>query len=260
LEYTSCDILCAKEIENVIQFEDPSTVSAVLGEPISHSNYVAVPPPEYWPLVRSICDKYGVLLINDEVITGFGRTGKWFGCMHFDSKPDIISFAKGITSGYIPMGGAITTRDIATKFDRDSPLANMATWGGNPVSSAGALANIDIIEQENLVENAEEMGKYMIQGLQDQLADSPLVGDIRGIGLMICIELVADKATKHQFKPEQNVPDAIVDQMYREGLLFRVFGTNMVFTPPLCIGKNDIDQIIAACSRIISNIAKKQGY
>ncbi len=260
LTYPDCGILCAKEIENVIQFEDPMTVSAVLGEPISHSNYVALPPPEYWPMVRSICDKYGVLLINDEVITGFGRTGKWFGCMQYDIQPDMITFAKGITSGYIPMGGVITTNEIASKFDNETTVMNMSTWGGNPVSAAGALANLAIIERENLVENSAEMGKYMLDGMRDRLLSSPIVGDIRGIGLMICVELVADKKTKAFFKPEQNVTNRIFDEMYTEGLLFRVFGSNIIFTPALSIGKSDIDEIITILSKIINTITKDLGY
>lgn len=260
LEYPSCDLRCAKEIENIIQFEDPMTVSAVLGEPVSHSNYVAIPPPEYWPMVRSICDKYGVLLINDEVITGFGRTGKWFGSMHYNSQPDIMTFAKGVTSGYIPMGGAITTPEIASKFDGDSWFMGLSTWGGNPASSAGALANIDIMERENLVENSAKIGKYMLEGLKDRLLNSPIVGDIRGLGLMLCVELVADKKTKAHFKPEQKVNDMIQDEMEKEGLLSRLFETNMVFSPPLCLSKDDVDEIVAILGKITSEVAKGLGY
>lgn len=259
LEYPSCDLLCAKEIENVIQFEDPMTVSAVLGEPVSHSSNVAIPPPEYWPMVRAICSRYGVLLINDEVITGFGRTGKWFGSMHYDYQPDIIDFAKGVTSGYIPMGGAITTPEIANKFD-DSPFMGLSTWGGNPPSSAAALTNIAIMERENLVENAAKIGKYMLEALKDRLSNSPIVGDIRGLGLMLCVELVADKKTKAFFKPEQNVADRIQDQMEKEGLLSRLFATNIVFSPPLCLSKDDVDEIVTIVGRITDEVTKSLGY
>jgi adenosylmethionine-8-amino-7-oxononanoate aminotransferase len=260
LEYPSCNLLCAREIENVIQFEDPISVSAVLGEPISHSSFVAVPPPEYWPMVRSICDKYGVLLISDEVITGFGRTGKWFGSMHWDYQPDIMDFAKAITSGYIPMGGAIVTPEIASKFDGGVTFGSLPTWGGNPASSAGALANLAIMERENLVENSAKMGKYMLDGFNDRFLNSPIVGDIRGIGLMLCIELVADKETKALFKPEQNVNNMIQDRMEQEGLLSRLFETNIVFSPPLTITKSDIDEIIAILGRVISGVAEELGY
>lgn len=259
LEYPSCNLLCAKEIENVINFEGPMTVSAVLGEPVSHSSMVAVPPPEYWPMVRSICNKYGVLLINDEVITGFGRTGKWFGSMHYDYQPDIIDFAKGVTSGYIPMGGAISTPEIAKKFE-DTPFWGLSTWGGNPASSAAALVNIDIIERENLVENAAKIGKYMLEELKDRFSNSPIVGDIRGLGLMLCVELVADKKTKAQFKPEQDVANMLQDLMEKEGLLARLFETNLVFSPPLCLSKDDVDEIVAIVGRITDEVAKNLGY
>ena len=259
LEYPSCNLQCAKEIENIIQFEDPMTVSAVLGEPVSHSNFVAIPPPEYWPMVRAICDKYGVLLINDEVITGFGRTGKWFGSMHYNSQPDIMTFAKGVTSGYIPMGGAITTPEIASKFD-ESPFLGLSTWGGNPASCAGALANIAIMERENLVENAAKIGKYMLEALKDRLSNSPIVGDIRGLGLMLCVELVADKKTKARFKPEQKVNDMLQDRMEKEGLLSRLFETVMLFTPPLCISKADVDEIVVILGKVTSEVAKGLSY
>jgi len=260
LAYPSCDLLCAKEIENVIKFEEPTTVSAMLGEPISHSSYVAVPPPEYWPMVRSICSKYGVLLINDEVITGFGRTGKWFGSMNWDYQPDILDFAKAITSGYIPMGGAIAPPEIASKFEGDVPFGNIPTWGGNPAAAAGALANIAIIERENLVENSAKMGEYMLEGFRDRFLGVPIVGDIRGIGLMLCIELVADKKTKALFKPKQHVNAMIQDRMEEEGLLSRLFETNIIFTPPLIITKSDIDEIINILDRVISAVVKELGY
>ena len=259
LEYPSCDLLCAREIENHITFEDPLTFSAVIGESISHSSYVCPPPPEYWPMVRSICDKYGVLLIDDEVITGFGRTGKWFGCMHYDYVPDILDFAKGITSGYIPCGGAITSPKIAKKFEGSVPFTNFPTWGGNPVSSAGALANIAIIERENLVENSAKMGKRLLDGLKG-LLKYPIVGDIRGIGLMCCIELVADKKTKAFFKPEQNVTERVFTKMEEKGLLAREFGTNVLLTPPLNITAPDIDKIVDIMDRVVSELVKELGY
>lgn len=259
LEYPGCDLLCAREIENVIQFEQPITVSAVLGEAISHSSNVCPPPPEYWPMVRSICDKYGVILIDDEVIVGFGRTGKWFGCMHYDYVPDILVFAKGITSGYIPLGGAITTSKVASKFEGSVPFASFPTWGGNPVSAAGALANIAIIERENLVEKSAKMGKYLLEELQT-LLNYPTVGDVRGIGLMCAVELVADKKTKAFFKPDQNVSGRILDKMQRERLLCRQLGTNILLTPPLNITKNDIDEITVIIQKVVGEITKELGY
>jgi len=210
-------------------------------------------------MVRSICDKYGVLLIDDEVVVGFGRTGKWFGCMHYDYVPDILSFAKGVTSGYIPLGGAITTSKVASKFEGSTPFASFPTWGGNPVSSAGALANIAIIERENLVENSAKMGRYLLQGLQ-VLLSYPIVGDVRGIGLMCAVELVADKKTKAFFEPQKNVPGKILAKMQGERLLCRLLGTNILLTPPLNITQNDINEIITIIEKVVSEITKELGY
>lgn len=256
LEYPSCNLLCAREIENVIRFEDPITVSAVLGESISHSSYVCPPPPEYWPMVRSICDKYGVLLIDDEVITGFGRTGKWFGCMHYDYAPDILTFAKAVTSGYIPLGGAIATSKVAGKFKGSIPFTNIPTWGGNPVSAAGALANIAIMERENLVENSAKMGKYMLERLKD-LVKYSIVGDVRGIGLMCAVELVANKKMKAFFKPELDIHGRVFSKMEKRGLLCREFETTIILTPPLCITKSDIDEIVSIVEKVVSEISKE---
>jgi adenosylmethionine-8-amino-7-oxononanoate aminotransferase len=258
LSYPSCDLQCAIEIDRVIQHERPENVSAVLGEPISHSYFVTVPPPEYWPMVRSICDKYGIFLINDEVITGFGRTGKWFACEHWDYVPDIIAFAKGISSGYIPIAGAITKAEIAAKVESGSTgcLASLPTWGGNPVSSAGALANIRILERDNLIQNSAEMGKYFLSSLRDRFAKHPKVGDIRGLGLMVGVEMVADKGTKAMFDPSVNFVYRAFEKLEDEGLLARDFESTIIFTPSLCVNKKEIDEIVLRLGRAVDKLSK----
>lgn len=262
LSYPSCDLQCAREIERVIINESPVTISAVVGDTVSHSCGVVVPPPEYWPMVRSICDKYGVLLINDEVVVGFGRTGKWFCCEHWDYVPDIICFAKGITSGYIPMGGAITSSRVAAKIESgpDVGFMNLPTWGGNPNSARGALANLAIIEREKLVENSAKMGEYLLEGFKDRLAENPIVGDIRGIGLMHGIEMVADKKTKAPFPPEVSIFNRVYKKMEEEGIIARDFESTIVLTPPLCVTRNDADEIIDIMYRVVSGLAKDLGY
>ena len=262
LSYPTCELQCAKEIERVIVNEGPENISAVLGEPISHSNFVAIPPNEYWPLVRSICDKYGVLLINDEVITGFGRTGKWFACQHWDYSPDIICFAKGMSSGYIPAAGAITTAKIAEKVESGPfmGLVSFPTWGGNPVSSAGALANIAVIERENLVDNSARMGKYLLEGFKDRFSQRTIVGDIRGLGLLVGIELVADRKTKAYFDSKLNMVYRLFEKMESKGLLTRDFESTIILTPPLCITKSDLDEMIDILDDVISEVAKELGY
>ncbi|MDD5510348.1 MAG: aspartate aminotransferase family protein [Dehalococcoidales bacterium] len=262
LRYPHCDLQCAREIERVIVNESPDNISAVLGEPISHSCYVAVPPPEYWPMVRSICDKYGVLLVNDCVLTGFGRTGKWFACEHWDYVPDVICFAKGITSGYTPAGGAITTSEIAEKVESGPHigLVNINTWGGNAPSAAGALANIAILEREQLIENSAKMGEYLLEGLRDRLLKYPIVGDVRGMGLMVGIETVADRKTKAFFEPEVKIVDRTFKKLEDNGLLCREFESTILLTPPLCISKSDIDEIITILDKIIAELALDLGY
>jgi adenosylmethionine-8-amino-7-oxononanoate aminotransferase len=259
LSYPSCELQCAREIERVIVNESPENISAVLGEPVSHSCYISVPPPEYWPMVRSICDKYGVLLINDEVITGIGRTGKWFASQHWDYLPDIITFAKGITSGYIPCAGAITTQKIANTVE-SGPFeffVNFSTWGGNANVATGALENLAIIERENLVENSAKMGQYMLEGFKDRLYRYPIVGDIRGLGLLVGIEIVANKKTKGFFPPEANYYNRALDKMEGNGLLAREFEQTFLFTPPLCITKSDVDEIIHIMDKVIGELARE---
>jgi len=262
LTYPDCGIQCAKEIERVIENEGDQTISAVVGDTVSHSNGCVVPPLEYWPMVRDICNRHGVLLINDEVITGFGRTGKWFCCEHWDYLPDVIAFAKGITSGYIPCGGAITTPEIAAKVESgtDIGLVSFPTWGGNPDSAAGALANIAIIERERLVENSAKMGKYILEGFKDRLYRHPIVGDIRGIGLLLGVEMVADKKTKASFPPEVCIFDRTYQKLEENGILARDFESTLVLTPPLCLTKDDADEIIDKIDRVVGGLAKDLGY
>jgi len=262
LTYPDCGIQCAQEIERVIVNEGELTVSAVVGDTVSHSNGCIVPPPEYWPMVRDICNRHGVLLINDEVVVGFGRTGKWFCCEHWDYLPDVIAFAKGITSGYITCGGAMTTPEIAAKVESgtDIGLVHFPTWGGNPDSAAGALANLAIIEREKLVENSAKMGKYILEGFKDRLYRYPIVGDIRGIGLFLGVEMVADKKTKAAFPPEVHIFDRAYQKLEENGMLARDFEATIILTPPLCLTKDDADEIIDRMDRVVGGLAKDLGY
>lgn len=258
LTYPACDLRCAREIESLIRFEGPHTVSAVIAEPISHSCFVAVPPPDYWPLVRSICDEYGILLIADEVITGIGRTGKWFAISHWDVVPDILTMSKGLTSGYIPAAATIARAHVSEAFmgGDDTPFYQIATWGGSPVAAAGALANLAIIEREKLVENSASMGRLLLEGLES-LRAYPIVGDVRGLGLCACVELVANKKTKAGFAPELAVIDKIYEGMEEEGLLAREFGSNILLTPPLPISRDEVEETVTILDRVIGRIAKE---
>ena len=259
LEYPACNLRCAKEIEKAIQFQNPETVAAVFAQPVTATT-AAWPPPEYWPMVRSICDKYGVLLWVDEVVQGFGRSGKMFAMEHFGVVPDIMVMGKALTSGYISQGAAVATKEVAKKFEGgpEEQLQHSYTFEGHAVACAVGLANIEIIEKEKLVERSATMGKYLFDQLQS-LWRHPIVGDIRGgHGLMAVIELVKDKKTKGKFSSEE---DATVKRMLRVKLsqagLWGEFRTLLPILPPLIITKDEIDRIVSTMDKVIGEIGKE---
>ncbi len=248
------DLQCAKELEIAIQHEGPSTVAAFIGEPISAASGIHVPHPEYWPTIREICDKYGVIMICDEVITGFGRTGKMFATEQWGIKPDIFTVAKALTSGYIPIGAAIASKKVSEAFmGDDSQFRHLITFGGNPVACAAALANLDIMEGEGMVENSAEMGTYMYEQLQT-LYEHPIVGDVRGgMGLLCAVELVKDRDTKESFPAEAKLADKIAPLMNEHNLLGRP-GNSIYLAPPLCITKDEVDHVVSQVESVITKL------
>src|SRR3954453_5388381 len=194
-----CGLGAAEAVERAILAEGADTVAAGIAEPVMGAGGVIVPPDSYFPKLRQICDQYDVLLIADEVITGFGRTGRWFSLGHWDVEPDIVSFAKGVTSGYLPLGGNILSKrvhDAILNAPLDRRYMHAATYSGHPVCCAVGLRNVEIIDSEGLVDRAAVMGKRLLDNLKQELGDLPNVGDIRGLGMMCGIELVADRGTK----------------------------------------------------------------
>src|SRR5256714_3023461 len=188
----------AAAVEQAILREGPDTVAAVIAEPVMGAGGVIVPPPSYFPRLREIWDRHGVLLIADEVITGFGRTGKWFALGHWGVEPDLVSFAKGVTSGYLPLGGVIASRHVHEAIESapaDRKFMHAATYSGHPVCCAVGLRNVEIIETEGLAERAAVMGRRLLGGLEG-LRDLPVVGDVRGLGMIGGVELVTDRNTK----------------------------------------------------------------
>jgi adenosylmethionine-8-amino-7-oxononanoate aminotransferase len=258
LVYPNCDLLCARQVEWAIQREIPETVAAFMDVPIPASAHI--PPPEYWPMVRSICDKYGILLILDEVQSGFGRFGKMFACEHYNIVPDIMVLGKAITSGYVPMGAAIAREEIAEKFEGGpkEALKHSYTFEGSPVACAAALANIAIIEREKLVENSETMGKYLFERLQ-LLSKHNVVGEIRGgLGLNCEVELLKNRETKQQFSPEENkVIVGLLKQKLMGLGLFGSFANPIPIVPPLIITRNEIDEIVSKFDKAIAEIAEQ---
>src|SRR2546430_8311187 len=215
-----CGIGAAEAIEKAILTEGPETVGAVIAEPIMGAGGVIVPPESYFPKLRQICDQYDVLLIADEVITGFGRTGRWFALGHWGVEPDIVAFAKGVTSGYLPLGGIILSRGVhgaILSAPTDQRYMHAATYSGHPVCCAVGLRNVEIIEEENLVERSAEMGKRLLAALEE-LYNLPNVGEVRGIGMMCGVELVTDKSTK---EPALGLGVKISREALARGLLVR---------------------------------------
>ena len=246
LTYPHCDLACARDIERIIQFEDPEQISAFIGEPIQQGFGAYSPPKEYWSIVRELCDRYGILLIIDEVICGFGRTGRWFGIDHFNIQPDMITMAKGLTSGYVPLGAVGMTRDV---IDPIQTIQHLHTYGNHPVSCAAALKNIEIIEREQLVHQAAQMGAYFLERLRG-LDRHPTVGEVRGTGLWTAIDFTADKKTKSPFPSNRIL--RLIQRAKDKELIIKTMGQALEFAPPLIIAKEEIDQAVKILDEVIA--------
>ena len=257
LEGEAGDIMCAKWVEQEILFQGPETVAAVIGEPISSSNGVHIPSPKYWQLLREICDRHGVLLIMDEVINGFGRTGKWFATEHFGVVPDIMTMAKGLSSGYCPIAAAVVRPSVFEIFQNaDNTMNHLLTFGGQAVAAAAALKNIAIMRREGLVEHAAAVGPYLLDGLKSLVENHPTVGDARGLGLLCAIELVKDKETKEKWGMGSDFTRRVNDLVRERGFLARVWDVVHV-APPLVVTHAQIDTIVAILDESIG-IAERE--
>jgi adenosylmethionine-8-amino-7-oxononanoate aminotransferase len=245
----------ARALEEAILREGPDTVGAFIAEPVQGTGGVIVPPDDYFPRIRQICDQYEVLLIADEVITGFGRTGEWFGLNRWGIQPDIMSFAKGITSGYLPLGGIQISDRIRAAIE-SAPLnerwMHAYTYSGHPTCCAVALANLAILEKEKLVQNAAQMGKRLLDGLKALQEEFEVIGDVRGLGLMAAIEFTSDRATKAPANLGEKVRRAAVER----GLFTRAMGDNFMFSPPLSITAAEVDKILEIVGASIAAVTK----
>jgi putrescine aminotransferase len=261
-KYPDCEFECLKDVEEVIQDEGPETIAAFIAEPVIGSGGVIPPPPEYFPRLREICDKYNILLIMDEVITGFGRTGKMFAHEHWGGiRPDMVSLAKGISSGHIPLGACVMRSDIYDSIgenqDERMPIMHGFTYMNHPVACAAGLANIQVIEDEGLVEKAAQNGEYLMESLQG-LARYDSVGDVRGMGMLAAIELVSDKDTKMPIEPENSAPDFLTELCWQKGVYVRCSSIETVcIAPALIMEKQDIDRIVKTIDESIPEIEKQ---
>jgi len=257
----------ARELEETIVREGPDSVAAFIGEPIHGAGGVIYPTDDYWPRVREICTRHDVLLIADEIITGFGRTGRWFAMEHWNVKPDILSFAKGVTSGYLPLGGMMVNRTIKDVLDSVSPAdrwMHAATYSGHPTCCAVGLKNVEIIERENLCAASERMGKRLLQALQDAFGDHPNVGEVRGgKGLLAGLEIVEDRATKKNFPGDRKITARLQSEMMKRGVVTRTrasggphpaIGDCVCFAPPLVITPEEVDRLVGVARESVAAV------
>ncbi len=241
----------AKALEDKILELGAENVGAFIGEPIQGAGGVIVPPANYWPEIQRICKKYDLLIILDEVITGFGRTGNWFAAQTFDIEADMIPFAKGLSSGYLPIGGVAVSKRVADVLIEGGEFAHGYTYSGHPVAAAVAKANIDIIEREGMVDQVrDETGPYL-QAKLAELADHPLVGQVRGMAMVGALELVQDKASRTPFDKDVEIAAKARDNAIASGLMVRAVGDCLIMSPPLCITKAEIDELITLLSQAL---------
>ena len=252
----TCHRECITHVEQVIKFEGPENVAAIFLEGVTGTSGIIIPPDDYWPRMREIADKYDILLVDDEVMSGFGRTGKWFAVEHWDVVPDIMTVAKGITSGYLPLGAVIVSKTIADYFE-DRPLPMGLTYCGHPMSCAAAIATIQVYKEDKLIENAAAMGRILGEGLEELKAKHPSVGDVRYIGLFSVIELVKDRESKEPLapwnaKPEEMGVMAKVKPALMELGVYAFVKWNWIFVvPPLCITESELKEGLEVIDKVL---------
>src|ERR1700682_2184668 len=245
-------------LEQVVRKAGAQTVAAVVVEPVQGAGGVIVPPSEYFPLLRKLCDKYGLLLIADEVITGFGRTGRWFAMEHWNVQADLMIFAKGVTSGYLPLSGVMLTRSVHdTLKSVKRPFMHGFTYSGHPTSCAVALRNLRILEEEHLVERAAEKGAYLQERLQSMRAQE-IVGDVRGLGLVACFERVRDRATKESFDVAVGAARRVAIAALEQGVIVRPLGGDVLaMSRPFVISDDQIDRMVLVLDKAIARIERE---
>jgi taurine--2-oxoglutarate transaminase len=243
----TCHRECISHVEEIIQYEGPEHIAAIIMEGVTGSNGLIVPPDDYWPRIREICDKYGILLISDEVMSGWGRTGKWFAVDHWEVVPDIITTAKGLTSGYVPLGAVIVSDAIADYFE-DKMFWCGLTYSGHALACAAGVATLEVYEDEGLIENAAHLGIYLGERLERMKRDHSSVGDVRYIGLFSALEIVKNKQTKEPIDPLTDVAKFLKEN----GLFTFVFHNLLFVVPPLCINQSQLDEGLEIIERGLS--------
>jgi taurine--2-oxoglutarate transaminase len=253
MHYPDCNLFCLSALERQLELENPATVAAVVVEPVTGAAGGFPLPDGYLPRLQQLCDRHGILLIADEVITGFGRTGAWFGCDHEGVVPDMMVLAKGLTSGYVPMGAVLVHDRLAQHFEgRMLPLGS--TYAGHPLACAAALACLAEYDEQELIPHARRMGALLFERLQELAARHPCVGDVRGKGLLACLELVRDRATRAPLVPpntDSPLPLQIRRRAWAEGLHILARGSLLLLAPPLIVGPEHVDEALVKLDRVL---------
>ena len=251
---------CANALEALIQAEGPDTIAAFIGEPVLGTGGIVPPPAGYWDAIQEVLNRHDILLIADEVVTGFGRLGTMFGSDHYGLKPDLITIAKGLTSAYAPLSGSIVSdrmwKVLEQGTDENGPIGHGWTYSAHPICAAAGVANLKLIDDLNLVSNAAEVGRYLNASMKEALGDHPNVGDIRGEGLLCAVEYVADKADATPLDPAAKVGAAISAAMLERGVIARAMpqGDITGFAPPFCITRAEVDTVVAATADAVKTV------
>ncbi len=263
--YNSTTDQAIASLRQAIEESGPETVAAFFAEPIQGAGGVLIPPDDYFPRIRALCDDYGILFVADEVITGFGRTGKMFGIENWDVIPDVMTFAKGVTSGYFPLGGVVVSETIHNVFKEKSlgTLFHGFTYSGHPTGAAVALKNIEIMEQEQLVENSRLMGNRLLLGLKKVKESLEIVGDVRCVGLLGAVELVEEPVSNKRFAQDQHVTLKAIEALHERGVICRGVtydNTDIIcIAPPLIINQEQVDQLVEGVYEAILKVQQQLG-
>lgn len=251
---------CAAKLEEMILAEGPDTVAAFIGEPILGTGGIVPPPAGYWAAIQAVLKKYDILLVADEVVTGFGRLGTMFGSDHYGMEPDLITIAKGLTSAYAPLSGSIVSdrmwQVLVQGSDQLGPIGHGWTYSAHPICAAAGVANLKLIDELGLVQNAAETGAYFRKALADALADHPNVGEVRGDGLMAAVEFVEDKDNHRFFDPARKIGPAVSAALLELGVIGRAMpqGDILGFAPPLCLTQAEADTVVAAAAKAVAKV------
>ena len=248
---------CVRELESLIEREGAETIAAFIGEPVLGTGGIVPPPAGYWAAIQEVLKAHDILLIADEVVTGFGRLGSMFGSHHYGLEPDIITIAKGLTSAYAPLSGSIVSdrvwKVLEQGTDENGPIGHGWTYSAHPIGAAAGVANLKLIDELGLIDNARDVGAYLNGAMSDALAEHPNVGEVRGEGLLCAVELVEDKDSRSFFDPAKKVGPGVAAALLAEGVIARAMpqGDILGFAPPLCLSRDEADAIVAATVKAV---------